>query len=173
MCQVQLSLKIRDFSAKDFWSNNQLIEKINNKTLNLLMSDHYTWVQDDFTSGEEQDLFKTWSTTVQKCQQFTESDSLKYFSSEFFTFQSWFESESLLNQSDSLDLAAQPADPGPTLTRPAKNPESDGHLPMVGLWGRVRAEFAWPWWTWTAWQAWSWRGFPNPEAKIRDKFNKE
>ena len=32
------------------------------------MSDYYTQAQDDFTSDEEQNLFKTSSTTVQKHQ---------------------------------------------------------------------------------------------------------
>ena len=52
------------------------------------MSDHYTQAQGDFTSGEEQNLFKTSSLTVQRHQQFTEPDSSKQFSSEFSTFKS-------------------------------------------------------------------------------------
>ena len=40
------------------------------------MSDCYTRAQDDFTSDEEQNLFKTPLTIAQKHQQFTESDSL-------------------------------------------------------------------------------------------------
>ena len=67
------------------------------------MSDYYMWAQDDFTSGEEQNLFKTSSTTAQKCQQFTESDSSsKWSSSESSTLQSQFEPGHSLNQSDSL-----------------------------------------------------------------------
>ena len=50
-----------------FFNIDQLIEKIN-KMLNLLMSNHYMCVQDSFTSGKEQNLFKTSSTTAQKCQ---------------------------------------------------------------------------------------------------------
>ena len=69
------------------------------------MSDCYMWAQDSFTPGKEQNLFKTSSTTVWRCQWFTESDLLKWSSSEFSTLKSRLESGPSLNQSDSLFMS--------------------------------------------------------------------